>query len=136
MGELGASVSLVAILPEVALVLGAVLVLLVEVQWKPDLRVHGILAAASIAGAVGGLFAQWREIYPNVEGVVGGEGPFPIFAYSDMVVIDPESLLFRATGNQEQITDCNEFMDMLFVIHFASVSINYRLARRTWYRES
>lgn len=96
MGELGASVSLVAILPEVALVLGAVLVLLVDVTWKPDLRVHAILAAASIAGAAGGLLAQWLEIYPDTEGIAGAQGAFPIFAYSDMVVIDPESILFRA----------------------------------------
>ena len=95
MGELGATVSFVAIAPEVALVLGAVLVLLVDVQWKPSLRVHAIIAAASIAGALGGLFAQWRQIYPDAEGVAGDVGPFPIFAYNDMVVIDPESMLFR-----------------------------------------
>jgi len=95
MGDLGASISFVAIAPEVALILGAVLVLLVDVQWKPDLKVHGWLAAASITGAFWGLYAQWREVHPDTSGVAGTEGAFPIFAYSDMVVIDPESLLFR-----------------------------------------
>lgn len=96
MGELGASVSLIAILPEVFLVVGAVLVLLVDVTWKPALRVHALIAGISVAGAAGGLIGQWREVFPSVDGVAGGQGPFPIFAYSDMVVIDPESIMFRA----------------------------------------
>ncbi len=92
MGELGATVSLIAILPEVFLVLGAVLVLLVDVTWKPQLRVHALIAAGSIAGAAASVLAQWREINPSS----AGQPAVPIFAYSDMVVIDPESILFRA----------------------------------------
>lgn len=84
MGET-AGVSLIAILPELFFVLGAIAVLLVDVTWKPALRVHAWISAAAVAGASGALFAQWREVDANSIQL----------AYGDMILLDYQGILFK-----------------------------------------
>ncbi len=79
------AVSLVAILPELIFVLGAVAVLMIDVTWKPALHVHGWTAALAVAGATGALFAQWREVDANSIQL----------AYGDMILLDYQGILFK-----------------------------------------
>ena len=53
------SVSWVAIAPELALAIGAALVLLVDVQWKPRARVLGWVAGTMVVVAFG--LAVWQK---------------------------------------------------------------------------
>ena len=52
-------VSWIAIAPDLILALGAAAVLLVEVQWKPPVRILGYVTAASLVVAVGFSVLQW-----------------------------------------------------------------------------
>ncbi len=79
------AVSLIAILPELVFVLGAVAVLMVDVTWKPALRVHGWIAAVAVAGASGALFAQWRDVDVNSIRL----------AYGDMILLDHQGVVFK-----------------------------------------
>lgn len=80
------TISWLAITPEIVLGLGAALVLLVDVQWKPRRpRVLGLLTGGLLALAFGFAILQWVRI-DSVE------DPFPFAA---MIVIDRFGLMAR-----------------------------------------
>lgn len=80
-------VSWLAIGPDLVLALGAALVLLVEVQWKPPPRVHGRLVAATLALATGLAVVQWVE--------AGGAEGAGLLAFSGMITMDRFAVLSR-----------------------------------------
>lgn len=69
-------ISWIAIAPELVLAVGAALVLLVEVQWKPAVRVLGWIVALTLVIAAGFTIVQW------------GEAATPSLAFSGMIVVD------------------------------------------------
>lgn len=69
-------ISWIAIAPELALTVGAALVLLVEVQWKPATRMLGGLVAVALAVAAVFTVVQW------------GRASQPALAFSGMIVVD------------------------------------------------
>ena len=77
-------VSWIAILPELVLALGAVGVLLVEVQWKPATRVLGAISAITLVIAIFFTFLQWAQAGDALE--VGGLDE--LVAFSGMIVMD------------------------------------------------
>jgi len=77
-------VNWIAILPEVALALGAAGVLLVEVQWKPATRVLGAISAITLLIAISFTFLQWARAGDALE--VGDLDQ--LVAFSGMVVMD------------------------------------------------
>jgi len=77
-------VSWIAILPELVLALGAVAVLLVEVQWKPATRVLGVISAITLVVAISFTLLQWAQAGDALE--FGGLGT--LVAFSGMVVMD------------------------------------------------
>lgn len=77
-------ISWIAILPELALALGAAGVLLVEVQWKPKATVLGAIAGLALALAAGFSIAQWVQAGDAV--AVGTPGNLVVF--SGLVVMD------------------------------------------------
>ncbi len=77
--------SFLAIAPEVALGLGALAVLLVDLVWEPRPRAWGITAGASLVVALGFLVAQWGE-------VVGADGD-PTLHFSGMLAVDGFAVL-------------------------------------------
>lgn len=77
-------VSWIAILPELVLALGAVAVLLVEVQWKPATRVLGVISAIILVVAISFTLLQWIQAGDALE--FGGLGT--LVAFSGMVVMD------------------------------------------------
>jgi NADH-quinone oxidoreductase subunit N len=80
-----------AIAPELVLAVGAALVLLVEVQWKPATRVLGWVAAVSLVAALGLTVWQWT--------VATGSPPAEasrINAFSGMILMDGFAVFARA----------------------------------------
>lgn len=77
-------ISWMAILPEVALALGAAAVLLVEVQWKPRAGVLGALAGGSVGLAAVFAVLQWFQAADSVEFGTSGD----LIAFSGLVVMD------------------------------------------------
>ncbi len=77
-------VSWIAILPELVLALGAVAVLLVDVQWKPATRVLGVISAITLVVAISFTMLQWAQAGDALE--FGGLGA--LVAFSGMVVMD------------------------------------------------
>jgi NADH-quinone oxidoreductase subunit N len=77
-------ISWISILPEVVLALGAVAVLLVEVQWKPEASVIGTVATSSIVFAGAFSVLQWAEASDAV--AFGQTGDLVVF--SGMIVMD------------------------------------------------
>ncbi|MEE8406841.1 MAG: NADH-quinone oxidoreductase subunit N [Acidimicrobiia bacterium] len=77
-------VNWIAILPELVLALGAVAVLLVEVQWKPATRVLGVISAITLVVAISFTLLQWAQAGDALE--FGGLGA--LVAFSGMVVMD------------------------------------------------
>jgi NADH-quinone oxidoreductase subunit N len=77
-------ISWIAILPELLLALGAAGVLLVEVQWKPESRVLGAVAGASVVVAAGFSIIQWIQ----ASDAVGGGNPGELVVFSGLVVMD------------------------------------------------
>ena len=77
-------ISWVAILPELLLALGAVAVLLAEVQWKPATNILGAAAAVSVVTSVGVTVVQWFQAGDAVE--FGQTGDLIVF--SGLVVMD------------------------------------------------
>ena len=55
-------ISWIAIAPDLTLAVGAALVLLVDVQWKPPPRVWGWVVGATLAVAAGFTVLQWLEV--------------------------------------------------------------------------
>ncbi|HZD22541.1 MAG TPA: NADH-quinone oxidoreductase subunit N [Acidimicrobiia bacterium] len=84
-------ISWLAILPEVALALGAVGVLLVEVQWKPRTDVLGSIAASALVVAVALTTVQWFEARDAIE--LGSTGDLVVF--SGLVVMDGFAIFGR-----------------------------------------
>lgn len=77
-------VNWLAILPELLLALGAAAVLLVEVQWRPQARVLGSLAGASLFLAALAGFFQWL-----VAGDAAAAGtPGELIVFSGMLLMD------------------------------------------------
>jgi NADH-quinone oxidoreductase subunit N len=84
MGET-AGVSLVAILPELILVLGAVAVLMVVVTSASGTRWLPWIAGGTVVAATAGAIVQWLDV--TERGVT--------FAYADMLILDHQSVLAR-----------------------------------------
>ena len=76
-------ISWLAIAPDLALALGAALVLLVDVQWKPVARIHAWVTGVIVAVAAGLTVAQWLQADPAdalaFSGLITMDG-FAIFA--------------------------------------------------------
>ena len=77
-------ISWIAILPELFLALGAAGALLVEVQWKPAVRVLGALAAAALALASTSSVVQWAQ----ASDAFGGGSADELISFSGLVVMD------------------------------------------------
>jgi NADH-quinone oxidoreductase subunit N len=84
MGET-AGVSLIAILPELFLVLGAVAVLMVAVTSSSAARWLPWIAGGTVVLAAAGAVVQWLDV--ENQGVT--------FAYGDMVIVDHQAVLTR-----------------------------------------
>jgi NADH-quinone oxidoreductase subunit N len=79
-------VSWLAIAPDLTLALGAALVLLIDVQWKPRARVLGIAAATCLFVATGLTLWQWFE---------SGEGGFATPQFSGLITMDKFAIFAR-----------------------------------------
>ena len=79
-------VSYLSIAPEMVLVLGAVIVLMVDVFAKPPPRVHGWITAAVFLAAGAAAVMQWRRLE------AGGGG----LSFGDSLVLDPWAASVRA----------------------------------------
>ena len=84
-------ISWLAIAPELILALGAVAVLLVDVQWKPRPRVHGYIAAITIVLAAGLTAFQWTTAADA--GARGDLGS--LVAFSGMITMDGFAVFSR-----------------------------------------
>lgn len=84
-------ISWIAILPELVLALGTAAVLLVEVQWKPDRWILGVIAGGSLALALGFSVVQWMQ----AGDAVGAGTPDELIAFSGMVVMDGLAIFGR-----------------------------------------
>lgn len=84
-------ISWLAIAPELILAVGAALVLLVEVQWKPPTRVLGWITAASLGIAAALTWAQWIAAS---EAVAAGELG-DLRAFSGMILMDRFAIFGR-----------------------------------------
>lgn len=81
-----------AIAPEVVLGLGAALLLLIDIQWRPPRRVLGWVAGGLLGLAAAFTIAQWGY----VEEVIAGEGAAQrLLPFAGMVVIDQAAVLGR-----------------------------------------
>ena len=78
-------ISWLAILPELALALGAAAVLLVEVQWKPRAQVLGVVVAGTLTVALAFTVVQWVRAQDALTGTVElGD----LLAFSGMILMD------------------------------------------------
>ncbi len=84
-------VSWIAIAPELTLAVGAALVLLVDVQWKPAPRVLGWVVTAVLVVAAGFTVLQWLL---SGDAVAAGDGE-SLIAFSGMVVMDGFAVFAR-----------------------------------------
>jgi NADH-quinone oxidoreductase subunit N len=89
-------VSWVAIAPELALAIGAALVLLVDVQWKPRARVLGWVAGAMVLLAFG--LAIWQK--SEVADILSTGAADPAFLdrftpFQGMLALDPGAVMAR-----------------------------------------
>lgn len=91
------SISWLAIGPEIALAVGAAVVLLVDVQWKPRTNVLGAVVAGVLAVAVGLSIRQWFRIDELVELSGSDEASFleSFIPFGRMVVLDHASVIAR-----------------------------------------
>ena len=80
-----------AVLPEIALALGAAAVLLIDVQWKPKPSVLGTVVAGSITLAAAFTILQWDFASDTLAS--GAFGDF--FAFSGMVLVDGFAIFGR-----------------------------------------
>lgn len=81
------SVSWLAIAPELVLALGAALVLLIDVQWKPRTRVVGAAAGAFLLAALVFAVAQWGRA-GGLRRVTAPQDLAGFFPFGRMVVLD------------------------------------------------
>lgn len=77
-------ISLLAILPELVLALGAAAVLLVEVQWKPATGILGAVAGFTLAAAAGVSVVQWLDAQQTLGAGAAGD----LVAFSGMITVD------------------------------------------------
>ncbi len=84
-------ISWIAIAPDLALALGAALVLLVDVQWKPKPRVLGMVSGAALAVAAGFAILQWIRAGDAV--TAGDQGS--LLAFSGMISMDGFAVFAR-----------------------------------------
>jgi NADH-quinone oxidoreductase subunit N len=79
-------VAWIAIAPDLTLALGAALVLLIDVQWKPRARVLGAAAAGCLLVATGFALWQWLE---------SGDAAFAAPQFSGMMMMDRFAIFTR-----------------------------------------
>lgn len=84
-------ISWIAAFPEIMLALGAALVLLIEVQWKPRPNLLGTVAAASIMFAAAFSVLQWVDAS---DAVAAGQ-PADLIVFSGLVVMDGFAIFGR-----------------------------------------
>ena len=84
-------VSWIAIAPDLILALGAAAVLLVEVQWKPPVRILGYVTAASLVVAVGFSVLQWIL----AGDAIAAGNDVTLLAFSNMVTMDGLAVFAR-----------------------------------------
>ncbi|MBW3666143.1 MAG: NADH-quinone oxidoreductase subunit N [Actinobacteria bacterium] len=84
-------ISLLAILPELILALGAAAILLVEVQWKPATTVLGGVAGFTLAGAGAAGAVQWADAQQALG--LGASGD--LVAFSGMITVDGFAVFAR-----------------------------------------
>jgi NADH-quinone oxidoreductase subunit N len=84
-------VSWIAIAPDLILALGAVVVLLVDVQWKPASRVLGFVTGYTLLLATGFTVIQWALAANSVE--IGDTEA--LVAFSGMITMDGFAILSR-----------------------------------------
>jgi NADH-quinone oxidoreductase subunit N len=77
-------ISWIAILPEIVLAVGAALVLLVEVQWKPNAGTLGMVAAVTVVFAAAFSVLQW---FQAADEVTFGDGT-GLIVFSGLVLMD------------------------------------------------
>lgn len=78
------NVTWIAILPELVLAVGAAVVLLVEVQWKPERRTLGTVALITVGVAFALTVVQWFEAGDALR--LGSPGE--LIAFSGMILMD------------------------------------------------
>lgn len=86
-------ISWIAIAPELTLAVGAALILLVEVQWKPPVRTLGLLAGLVLAVATGLTFVQ-ESLAADAASTLDIDA---IVAFSGMIVMDGFAVFSRLT---------------------------------------
>jgi NADH-quinone oxidoreductase subunit N len=84
-------ISWIAIAPDLILAVGAALVLLVDVQWKPPPRVWGWVVGATLAVAVGFTVLQWLE---GTDAAAAGDSG-ALIAFSGMITMDGLTVFSR-----------------------------------------
>lgn len=84
-------ISWIAVFPEIALGLGAAIVLLVEVQWKPQANVLGTISAGAIVFAAAFAVLQWVQAG---DALAGGRGE-DLVAFSGLVLVDGLAVFAR-----------------------------------------
>ena len=82
-------ISWLAVAPEVSLAVGAVLVLLIDVQWKPATRVLGTVFTSVLVAAA--TFSVWQWLW--VDGVAGDRSQMLPFA--EMIAVDRFAVFAR-----------------------------------------
>jgi NADH-quinone oxidoreductase subunit N len=84
-------ISWIAIAPDLTLAVGAALVLLVDVQWKPPPRVWGWVVGATLAVAAGFTALQWLE---GTDAAAAGDSG-ALIAFSGMITMDGLTVFSR-----------------------------------------
>ena len=84
-------ISWIAIAPDLALAIGAALVLLVDVQWKPAPRVLGWLVGAILAVAAGLTILQWAQ---GADALASGDTE-SLVAFSGLITMDGFAIFSR-----------------------------------------
>ncbi len=84
-------ISWIAIAPDLILALGAAVVLLVDVQWKPAVRVLGMVTGFSLVLAVGATLVQKMA----AEDAVLAADPGSLVAFSGMILMDGFAVFAR-----------------------------------------
>jgi NADH-quinone oxidoreductase subunit N len=86
-------ISWIAIAPELVLALGAAVVLLVEVQWKPGSKVMGWIAASTLFLAMAFTSLQWALYESAVQAVPPSNAD--LFVFSGMITMDGFGIFSR-----------------------------------------
>jgi len=84
-------ISWIAVAPDLALALGAALILLVDVQWKPPARVLGWVVGVALAVAAGFSVFQW---FQAGDAIVAGDNE-SLIAFSGLIIVDGFAVFAR-----------------------------------------